>query len=183
MIRDELTPSGPIQNNGQMLEVTQSAEESSAAVRVLPGNTVSIHYTGRLEDGTVFISTENMEPFTFTQGQGDVVPVVQRAVLGMAPGESKIVRVSEEDAYGAYKPELVVKVDRAEFDQRGIKPEIGLEFNVGQTKGESLPVRVTEIGDSTVTLDANHPLAGHSIIFDLLLVDILRKPATEEEFA
>ncbi|MCH8040034.1 MAG: FKBP-type peptidyl-prolyl cis-trans isomerase [Nitrospirales bacterium] len=123
---------------------------------------------------------EHKEPFTFTQGQGEVVPVVQPAVLGMALGESKIVHVSEEKAYGSYKPVLAVKVDRTEFDNRGIKPEIGLEFGVEQTNGESFPVRVTEVSDSTVTLDANHPLAGRSITFDLLLMDILREPATEE---
>lgn len=77
-------------------------------------------------------------------------------------------------------PVLAVKVDRTEFDNRGIKPEIGLEFGVEQTNGESFPVRVTEVSDSTVTLDANHPLAGRSITFDLLLMDILREPATEE---
>jgi FKBP-type peptidyl-prolyl cis-trans isomerase 2 len=182
MIRDEVTNSVPILNNGATLKVTESAMERSFTVRVLPGNTVSIHYTGRLKDGTVFISTENKEPFIFTQGQGEVVPMVQQAVLGMTLGESKIVHISEEEAYGSYKPALAVKVDRAEFSKRGITPEIGLEFGIQPTNGESFPVRVTEIGDSTVTLDANHPLAGHAIIFDLLLVDILSKPETESEF-
>lgn len=181
MNRDELFPSVPIHKNGDTLDVTQSAEVSSTMVGVLPGNTVSIHFTGKLENGTVFFTTENKEPFIFTHGQGEVVPVVQQAVLGMALGESKIVQASAEEAYGAYKPQLAVKLDRAEFDKRGIKPEIGLEFGIGQDQGEPFPVRVTEIEDSTVTLDANHPLAGHSITFDLLLVDILRKPATPEE--
>jgi FKBP-type peptidyl-prolyl cis-trans isomerase 2 len=181
MNRKELSPSVPIQHNGGTLNVTQPAPEPSTAVRVLPGNTVSIHYTGRLEDGSVFFTTENKDPFIFTQGQGEVVPVMQGAVLGMALGESKIVLASEEEAYGAYQPKLAVKLDRAEFDKRGIKPKIGLEFGVRPTQGEPLPVRVTEIGDSTVTVDANHPLAGHSITFDLLLVDILPQSATADE--
>ena len=178
---DEFFSSIPDGKNGETIEAIQSADERSTMVRVLPGNTVSIHYVGRLEDGTVFFSTENKDPFIFTHGQGAVVPRVQQAVLGMALGESKSVHVPEEEAYGAYKPSLAVKLDRAEFDKRGIKAKIGLEFGVRQTDGEPLPVRVTDMDDSTVTVDANHPLAGHSIIFDLLLVDILPEPATQEE--
>ena len=178
---DEFFSSLPDGKNGETIETRQSADERSTRVRVLPGNTVSIHYVGRLEDGTVFFSTENKAPFIFTHGQGEVVSVVQQAVLGMAPGESKSVQVPDEEAYGAYKPDLAVKLDRAEFDKRGIEAKIGLEFGVRQTDGEPLPVRVTDMDDSTVTVDANHPLAGHAIFFDLLLVDILPTPATHEE--
>lgn len=176
---DELLLYIPDKNNSEMLEGTDSVDEASTIVRVRPGNAVSIHYTGRLEDGAVCFSTENKEPYIFTQGQGGVVPRVQQAVLGMAPGESKKVRVPAEEAYGAYKPELAVKMDRHEFDKRGIKAELGLEFSVRQTDGEPLPVRVTAMDNSTVTIDANHPLAGHSIIFDVLLVGIL--PETEPQ--
>jgi FKBP-type peptidyl-prolyl cis-trans isomerase 2 len=179
MSQDELSLQASDEKNDETPEVTQSAEEGSTMGRVLPGNTVSIHYTGRLEDGTVFFSTENKEPFIFTHGKGAVVPRVQQAVLGMAQGESKSVHVPEEEAYGAYNPELAVKMDRAEFEKRGIKPEIGFEFSIGQSDGDPLPVRVTEVEDSTVTVDANHPLAGNSIIFDLLLVAILPNPVTE----
>lgn len=150
-------------------------------VRVLPGNTIAIHYTGKFEDGTVFDSTENEDPYTFTQGEGDVLPAVQRAVLGMGLGETKTVQIPEEEAYGSYNPALMVQVDRMVFDQRGVKPELGMEFQVKQDDGNPLPVRVTEIGESTVTLDANHPLAGRSIIFDLILVDILSKQVPEGE--
>ncbi len=181
MISNKLSPNIPLTKNGDAFIGSLSPEETSTSVRVGEGDTISIHYTGRLDDGTVFISTENKEPFTFTQGQGEIVAVVQKAVVGMALGESKIIHVSEEEAYGAYHPDLAVQVDRAEFDKRGITPEIGLEFGMDQANGESLPVRVTEISDSSVTLDANHPLAGRPITFDLLLVDILSKPATEEE--
>ena len=178
---DELLPSIPDEKNGEMSEGTESADAPATMVRVRRGNTVSIHYTGRLADGTVFFSTENKEPFIFTHGQGAVVPRVQQAVLGMAPGESKRVQVPEEEAYGAYKPELAVKIDRAEFDKRGLKAEIGLEFGVRQTDGDPLPVRITDMDDTTVILDANHPLAGHSIIFDVWLVDILPQPAADKE--
>ena len=166
------------QTNGVVLQEKKPAEERSTPARVVTGDIISLHYTGRLEDGTVFITTENQEPFTFTQGQGEVVQAVQQAVLGMALGESKEVYVAEEHAYGPYHHELTIQVGRDEFDRRGIKPEIGLEFGVEQTKGEPLPVRVTEINELSVTLDANHPLAGRSIIFDLLLVDIFRQPHT-----
>lgn len=130
---DNFSPSIPNKKNAEMLQDTKLADQPSTMVRVLPGNTVSVHYTRRLEDGTVFFSTENKEPFIFTQGQRAVVPRVEQAVLGMAPGESKRVHIPEEEAYGAYNPELAVKIDRSEFDKRGIKAEIGHEFGVRQT--------------------------------------------------
>ena len=174
---DDLLPSIPDKTNGETLESAESANEPPTMVRVLPGNTVSIHYTGRLEDGTVLFSTEKKEPLIFTHGEGAIVPRVQQAILGMALGESKSIPVPEEEAYGAYNPELAVKIDRAEFDKRGLKAEIGLEFGLRQTDGESLPVRVTDMDEATVTIDANHPLAGHAIIFDVWLVDILPLPS------
>jgi peptidylprolyl isomerase len=166
-------------HNGQAVHPMKSNSELSLGKHVLPGDTVLMHYAVKMEDGTVLTSTEEEGPFTFIHGQQDVLPVVQEAVLGMTTGESKIVHVSKEAAYGPYKPELVTKVDRLEFDTQGIKPEMGLELRIGQPDGESTPLRVTAFDDATVTLDANHPLAGYALIFDLLVIDILRKPATE----
>ncbi len=138
-------------------------------VRVQKGDRVSIHYTAKLIDGTVVDKTSSQEPLTFTQGEGKVLPAVDNAVLGMGPGESKTVQVSEKNLYGPHNPDLVVELEREEFTKRGIKPEIGLKLNTNQDNEKSMVVRVTDISNTTVTLDANHPLAGHTLSFDLYL--------------
>lgn len=141
-------------------------------IRVQKGDRVSIHYTAKLGDGTVVDKTPSKEPLTFTLGEGKVLPAVDNAVLGMAPGESKTVEVSENDLYGPHNPDLVVELDRTEFTKRGIEPEIGLKLNTNEGKEKSMVVRVTDISNTTVTLDANHPLAGHSLAFDLYLAGV-----------
>jgi peptidylprolyl isomerase len=144
--------------------------------RVQEGNTVAIHYTATLQDGTVFDKTAKDEPLTFTQGDGKALPAVDQAVIGMAPGESKTIWVSELDLHGAHDPGLVVELDRAEFSKRGIKPEIGLALEIkdgSNGKIEPRIFRVTSFSDTTVTMDGNHPLAGHSLTFDLRL-DMIR---------
>ena len=138
-------------------------------IRVQNGDKVAIHYTAKREDGTVIDQTENKDPLTFTQGEGKVLPAVDKAVIGMAPGETKTIQVSEEDLYGPHNPQLVVTVDRAEFTKRGIQPEIGLQLNTNQGTEKPVVVRVTDISADRVTLDGNHPLAGHSLSFELYL--------------
>jgi len=138
-------------------------------VRVQKGDKVAIHYTARFKDGTVFDKTAIEEPLTFTQGEGKVLPAVDKVVLGMALGETKTVHVSEKALYGSHNPDLVVELDRADFTKRGIQPEIGLQLNTNQGNEKSMVVRVTDISNTTVTLDANHPLAGHSLSFKLYL--------------
>ena len=112
----------------------------------------------RFQDGTVFDKTESEEPLTFTQGEGKALPVVEQAVLGMALGETKTVRIAQEDLYRSHNPDLVMQLDRAEFAKRGIQPEIGLALETNQDKEQTRAVRITAITDTTVTLDANHPL-------------------------
>ena len=141
-------------------------------VRVQKGDTVAIHFTASDENETVLAKTEKNKPLTFTLGQKEVLPAVEQAVLGMALDETKTVNVSEKEAFGPYSPDLVVQVDRSEFDQRDIHPEIGLEIETKQTDGDSLVARVTNVSDTKVTMDANHPLAGHSLTYRLSLAKI-----------
>ena len=141
-------------------------------IRVQQGDTVAIHYTAKLQDGTVLDKTAGDVPLTFTQGKGKVLPAVDKAVIDMGVGETKTVYVSEKDLYGSYNPDLVVELDRAEFTKRGVQPELGMELNTNPDNDKSMLVRVTHISDSTVTLDANHPLAGHSLTFELYVDDV-----------
>jgi peptidylprolyl isomerase len=135
------------------------------------GDTVSVHYSGRLSDGTVFDSSEGREPLTFTVGSGQVIPGFDEGVIGMAPGETRTVDIPADQAYGAYQDGLSVQVDRSQFPE-GVTPEVGQQFEVGQSDGSNIVVTVTEVSPTAVTLDANHPLAGEDLTFDIELVDV-----------
>lgn len=135
------------------------------------GDTVRVHYTGTLGDGTVFDSSREREPLEFSLGTGQVIPGFDQALTGMQPGESKKVTIPAEDAYGPHRSELVMVVDRGEFPEE-ISPDIGDQFELSQ-EGQSFVVNVTDISDQVVTLDANHPLAGQDLTFELELVEIV----------
>jgi peptidylprolyl isomerase len=135
------------------------------------GDTVKVHYTGKLEDGTVFDTSVEDEPLEFTLGSGMLIPGFEQAVVGMAPGESKVEKITAEQAYGPYMPEMVMQVDRdtipADFE-----PEVGQQLEIQRSSGEIIPVVITDVSDATVTLDANHPLAGMDLIFEIQLLEI-----------
>jgi len=135
------------------------------------GDTVKVHYTGKLEDGTVFDSTEDRDPIKFTVGQGQVIPGFEQAVIGMNQGETKKETVPADQAYGPYKKDMLIEVDKNKLPQN-LNPEVGQELQVRQQNGQQIPVMVKEVSDSSVTLDANHPLAGRDLTFDIQLVEI-----------
>ncbi|MBW4522281.1 MAG: peptidylprolyl isomerase [Scytolyngbya sp. HA4215-MV1] len=135
------------------------------------GDTVKVHYTGRLDDGTVFDSSLNQEPLEFTIGTGSIIPGFENAVLGMSPGDSKTEHIPADQAYGPYVEEMVVTVDRQQLPAE-IQPEVGQQFQIQQSPDQVIPVIVTDVSDSRVTLDANHPLAGEDLTFDIQLVAI-----------
>ncbi|OGR18326.1 MAG: peptidylprolyl isomerase [Desulfobacterales bacterium GWB2_56_26] len=134
------------------------------------GDNVKVHYTGRLDDGTVFDSSEGREPLGFAVGSGQVIAGFDEAVMGMTVGESKVVHIPVEKAYGARKEELVmiVPVEQVPPD---LDPEVGMRLEVGGANGEIMRVVVTEITDSHITLDANPPLAGKDLTFTLELIE------------
>ena len=139
--------------------------------QVKNGQTVKVHYTGRLDDGTVFDSSASREPLQFTVGENQVIGGFEKAVVGMTPGESKTARIPADEAYGSHRGELVIDVDKAQFPE-GLKPELNQRLKVSHTDGTESIVTVTKVSESTVTLDANHPLAGEDLTFDLQLVEI-----------
>jgi FKBP-type peptidyl-prolyl cis-trans isomerase 2 len=139
--------------------------------RAKSGDTVRVHYTGRLEDGTIFDTSTDREPLEFTIGSGEVIPGIEHAVTGMAPGESKSATIPPEQAYGPRRDEMVVTVGRERLPQE-IEPQVGQRLAVQQQDGRQFHVTVTEVADNAVTLDANHQLAGNRLVFDLELVDV-----------
>jgi len=136
------------------------------------GDTVRVHYTGRLEDGTVFDTSLGRDPIEFVLGAGQVIAGFEEAIVGMSPGESKVVKVLAEQAYGPYRPELVVEINRNEVPPE-LDLEVGLQLVLRQPEGQLIPVTVTELSESMVTLDANHPLAGQDLTFDIQLIAVL----------
>jgi peptidylprolyl isomerase len=136
------------------------------------GDTVQVHYTGKLPDGTSFDSSLQRDPLQFTLGQGEIIPGFEQAVVGMAPGESKTETVPSDQAYGPHRPEMVVAVDREQLPS-DLQPTVGQQLQMRKQDGTAVPVVVSEISDSQVTLDANHPLAGQDLIFDITLVAIV----------
>jgi peptidylprolyl isomerase len=143
------------------------------------GDKVKVHYTGRLEGGEVFDSSECSEdecgcdtgPMEFTIGEGSVIPGFEEAIIGMSPGESKTVTIPVDDAYGQRIEEMIAVVERANLPP-DMTPELGMRLEVTQEDGQVFPVVITEVTDTQVTIDANHPLAGRDLTFDIRLVEI-----------
>ncbi|MBT7306924.1 MAG: peptidylprolyl isomerase [Gammaproteobacteria bacterium] len=135
------------------------------------GNTVKIHYTGTLEDGSQFDSSEGRDPLEFTIGSGQVVPGFDAACQGMAVGEKKSVTLSPEEAYGEHNPEMVAEVDRAMMPD-DLVPEIGLPMHASGPNGEMLNFVIIEFDDEKITVDGNAPLAGKRLTFDIEMVEI-----------
>ena len=135
------------------------------------GDTVHIHYTGTLEDGTEFDSSRDREPLVFTLGEGQVIVGFDQAVLGMQSGETKRVTIAADEAYGQYEDDLVFEVDRAQLPA-SFAPVLGEQYQMEQGNGQTMVVTVSEMSNDSVTLDANHPLAGYDLTFDLELVSV-----------
>ena len=136
-----------------------------------PGDTVRVHYTGTLDSGEVFDSSEGREPLQFTLGAGQVIPGFDEAVEGMQPGDEKRVTIPSGEAYGPRRGELTLVVDRGQFPP-DIDPQVGQQLQM--SSGEQVfVVTVVDVSDAGVTLDANHPLAGQDLTFDLSLVEIV----------
>jgi peptidylprolyl isomerase len=136
------------------------------------GDTVLFHYTGCLNDGTVFDSSSGREPFRVTLGTGQVIRGVDEALVGMAPGEEKTVTLPADEAYGPRRPELLHEVQREAIPPE-VDVEVGKQLEGRDTAGQRLRLTVVDVADDTVTLDANHPLAGQDRKFDLQLVQIV----------
>jgi len=138
---------------------------------VKAGDTVHVHYTGTLLDGTTFDSSEGSEPLAFEVGSGQIIPGLDVAIPGMKVGDKKVVKIGADDAYGQSNPEMRQAVPR-EGIPADIPLEVGLQLQMQTPDGQAMPVTVVEMDEATVTLDANHPLAGKDLQFDIELVKI-----------
>mgnify|MGYP000858788529 CR=1 FL=1 len=135
------------------------------------GDTVKIHYHGRLTDGSTFDSSEGREPLEFELGGGMVIPGFDLGVTGMTVGEKKTINIPAAEAYGETSAEMIVEFPRDQFPADMV-PEIGMQLTMNNNQGQSFPVVIVEVKEEAVMLDANHPLAGKELVFDLELVEI-----------
>ena len=140
--------------------------------QVKSGDKIKVHYTGKLEDGEVFDSSREREPLEFTVGAGNVIPGFDTGVIGMAAGDQKTVTIEAEQAYGMRRDELMLEVKKDVFPDN-ITPEVGQQLKMDQPDGQAVDVVVSEMKGEMVTLDANHPLAGKTLIFEIELVTIV----------
>ena len=146
-------------------------------VQAREGDTVKVHFVGTLQDGTIFRSTNEDEPFEFTIGEKSVLPKFEGAVIGMEEGESKTVLIPPEDAYGARDEKRVFTADESEIPDH-ITPEVGMKIQVQMGSGEMAILTVLEASEDKVTFDANDPLAGEELTVEIKLLEIVQK---EEE--
>lgn len=140
--------------------------------QVKSGDKINVHYTGKLTDGTLFDSSAGREPLAFEVGSGMVIKGFDEGVTGMSVGEKKTIHIPAAEAYGDVDPNYLAVFNKAEIPS-DIPYEVGMQLNMHQDgTGQVMPVTVVEVTDLTITLDANHPLAGKDLIFDLELVSI-----------
>ncbi len=137
------------------------------------GDTVKVHYRGKLHDGSVFDETSDREPLRFIIGGGQVIPGFEEAVVGMKPGDSKTTELPVEKAFGPYLEERVVEIPKNKFAHWDTEPIVGERVPIPQPDGSPIDVTVTEVTESKVTVDFNHPLAGEELTIDIELVDIV----------
>ena len=139
--------------------------------QAIKGDTIKVHYTGRLADGSIFDSSKDREPLEVTLGAGSVIAGFDKGLTGMALGETKTINIPAEDAYGQIRQDMIAEVDKKDIPSE-IKPEVGQELELTQEDNNIINVTISKIEDDKITIDANHPLAGKELIFDLEMVEI-----------
>lgn len=140
--------------------------------KVKENDTVKVHYTGTLADGEVFDSSRDREPLEFTMGQGMIIPGFEKALIDMSVNETKKVNIPSGEAYGERREDLVQEVPREQLPEE-IKPEVGMPLMSQTPDGQQIRLTITEVAEKTIVVDANHPLAGKDLTFELELVEIV----------
>ena len=145
--------------------------EGHTMAKATAGDTVKVHYTGKLDDGSVFDSSRDREPLEFTVEGGQVIPGFDEAVAGMQEGEEKSISIPPEQAYGPRQEEAVMEFPREQLPS-DMEPQEGMQLQLQSQDGQAFPARIVGVDEETVTLDANHPLAGETLTFDIELVEV-----------
>lgn len=136
------------------------------------GDTVKVHYKGTLSDNSVFDSSEGRDPLEFTIGSEQVIPGFDSAVNGMKKGDKKTITIQSSDAYGEHRAELIINIDRERLPE-DLEPEIGRQLQLSGPEGQTAIMTIVDFSDTAITLDANHPLAGKDLTFEIELVGVV----------
>ncbi|MCF8368931.1 MAG: peptidylprolyl isomerase [Bacteroidales bacterium] len=139
--------------------------------KVKEGSTVKVHYTGKLKDGSVFDSSEGRDPLAFTMGAGMMIPGFENGVMGMTLNEEKSVTIQPKDAYGEVREDMIAQVEKKLLPKE-IDPKIGMELMSQTPDGQQLIVKIIEVKEDAILVDANHALAGKELTFDIKVVEI-----------
>lgn len=139
--------------------------------KIKDGDTVSVHYTGTLASGEVFDSSVERDPLKFTLGKGQLIPGFEQAIMGLSVGEKATTNIPSLEAYGEHNPEMVIEVPVNQLPPE-LDAQVGMQLQLNQPDGQAIPVQITQIEGETVTIDANHPLAGKDLNFDIEVVEI-----------
>lgn len=137
------------------------------------GDTVKVHYRGKLHDGSEFDASFDREPLEFTIGEGEVISGLEEAVVGMSPGDAKTTRLPVEKGFGPHREDLVGEVAKSKFAHWKREPVVGERVPISQPNGTPIDITVTDVTESKVIVDANHPLAGEELILDVELIDVV----------
>lgn len=140
--------------------------------KVKANDTVRVHYTGKLTDGQIFDSSLQREPMEVAMGQGQLIPGFEKGLIDMAVNEKKTITIDKKDAYGEVDEALFQKISKSQLPE-DIKPEVGMGLVGSNAQGQQQQFRVAKVEENDIILDANHPLAGHDLVFDLEVVEIL----------
>jgi len=137
------------------------------------GDTVKVHYTGKLSNGDTFDTTKERNPMQLKIGQKDFIEAFEQALIGMTPGETKTINIPSDKAFGKYQEELVREIDRGSLPE-DMQPEVGQRVTATRADGKSVAVTITDVSEDNIKIDANHPLAGEDLTLDVELLDILK---------
>lgn len=135
------------------------------------GNTVKVHYTGKLKDGTIFDSSEGTDPLQFTIGEGQLLPAFEQGVVGLAEGDSKNIQIAAQDGYGLKQDKLIGKLPLEALPE-DLTPEVGVRLQIKTPEDQLIVLKIVEVSDNDITVDANHELAGEDLNFEIELVEI-----------
>ncbi|MGD8471906.1 MAG: peptidylprolyl isomerase [Desulfobacteraceae bacterium] len=141
-------------------------------VKAKTGDRVKIHFTGKMQDDTVVETSKERGPLEFKIGEGNVISGLEQGIIGMQVGDKKTLTISPQEAFGVPRQELMVELNKDEIPE-GIKLAVGIHLDIQASDGQTFKVKVVDVKEDTITLDANHPLAGVTLIFDVELIEIV----------
>ncbi len=136
------------------------------------GQKVKIHYTGTLDDGSQFDSSAGRDPLEFEMGAGMVIPGFEKGVVDMEVGETKTIHIPAAEAYGEKRDEMIMEFERSQLPE-DLEPQVGMGLQMQGPQGQAVPVQITAVAETTITIDANHPLAGQNLNFEMELIEVV----------